>query len=273
MKKCLVWFRNSRYDMKAEEIIIEFAETNKWQEFIDKHSHQTVIVAIKSITELDYVLSQVADCRNIVFLLDHTMKELTTIVQKCIKNNIHYFYDIIVKDWETLNTLLCNNVYSIYISGDLGFDLPTVRKVADRINPNIDIRAILNSASTIYSFFIRPEDIDKYEEYIDTAEVYFPRDNPVIQDSLFNVYFEQKKWTKNISYLLQSSGEFDFPNKYIDDLFAAQRIKCGHKCKKGSDCNICGQIYELSHTIEENREEILNGKRSGTETEDNTDDS
>ena len=68
MKKCLVYFRNSEYDMSAEELIIKFKESDKWQDFLNLHSNQKVIVPIDNANNFEYVLKQIDGLSNLVFI-------------------------------------------------------------------------------------------------------------------------------------------------------------------------------------------------------------
>lgn len=69
----------------------------------------------------------------------------------------------------------------IYITNDLAFDLNTLSKEVHKINNKCQIRVYCNIAqsalvlqeqNSLKSFFIRPEDVDLYEKYIDVLEFY-----------------------------------------------------------------------------------------------------
>ena len=69
MKKCLVYFRNSEYDMSAEELIIKFKESDKWRDFLELHSEQKIIVPIDNANDFEYVLKQIDGLSNLVFII------------------------------------------------------------------------------------------------------------------------------------------------------------------------------------------------------------
>lgn len=72
--------------------------------------------------------------------------------------------------------MINTGVSDIFITNDLGFDLDRVSKVA-KDNKDIQIRCYLN-LSQAYSknntgftdFFIRPEDMNEYSQYINIGE-------------------------------------------------------------------------------------------------------
>ena len=270
MKKCLVYFRNSEYDMSAEELIIKFKESDKWQDFLNLHSNQKVIVPIDNANNFEYVLKQVNNPFNLVFMFSPDMECLNVVTKICKESGVPYFYDTIVKDWETLYQIMNEGVYSVYIGGDLGFDLPLIKKIYSSFDTSI--RVIANSnIKDIYSFFIRPEDLDLYTPYIDVIEMRFPVDKPELRDSLFNIYFKQKKWNLDMSYL--TFDEIKFPNKYMEEIFGVKRLNCHHRCMKGKQCDLCGVLVNFSNTLKEHKEELSNGsKRTEVEGSDNAED-
>lgn len=270
MKKCLVYFRNSQYDMSAEELIIQFKESDRWQDFLNLHSNQKVIVPIDNANNFEYVLKQVNNPFNLVFMFSPNMEYLNVVTKICKESGIPYFYDTIVKDWETLYQIMNEGVYSVYIGGDLGFDLPLIKKIYSSFDTLI--RVIANSnIKDIYSFFIRPEDLELYTPYVDIIEMRFPHDKPELQDNLFNVYFEQKKWNYDISYL--TFDEIKFPNQYMETIFGIKRLNCHHRCMRGKQCDLCGALVNFSNTLNEHKEELLNGsKRTEDKDSDNTED-
>ena len=68
MKKCLRFFRNSKYNYEADELIINYKETDQWRNFLDLHSRQRVIVPIESIEQFDMFISNDLITDNLTFL-------------------------------------------------------------------------------------------------------------------------------------------------------------------------------------------------------------
>ena len=49
---------------------------------------------------------------------------------------------------------------------------------------------------------------------------------------------------------LDENDKIDLDSRYIIPRFAEARVKCGKKCLKGNNCQICERIYELSQSLE-----------------------
>ena len=91
MKKCLVYFRNSEYDMSAEELVIKFKESDKWRDFLELHSEQKIIVPIDNANDFEYVLKQIDGLSNLVFMVNADMEHLDVVTKVCRKGGVPYF--------------------------------------------------------------------------------------------------------------------------------------------------------------------------------------
>ena len=99
----------------------------------------------------------------------------------------------------------------------------------------------------IKKFWIRPEDVEVYGQYIDTIEFF---GTPQQVGVLLKVYKEDKKWfgqLKEIIFGLKS----DLDSRYIVPRFAEQRVSCKKECLKGGKCRICERVVDLSHSLKD----------------------
>ena len=100
-----------------------------------------------------------------------------SLIEKC--DVPYYFYDA-AYSWEDFKYFLSQGVSEIIVSGDLAFDLERVRSIADE--NDIALRAYVNVVQSRHPlsesdlgfkrFFIRPEDMDYYSNFIDVYEFY-----------------------------------------------------------------------------------------------------
>lgn len=151
--------------------------------------------------------------------------------------------------------MLGKHVTDIYIINELGFSLDKLAIAAHklgvklRVYPNVAQTSAFNEMPALKKFFIRPEDIDLYSDYIDTCEFY---NSDKKLETYYKIYKEDKKWFGKLNeIIIDFNSEID--NKYIIPRFAEKRIRCNKSCIKGGYCHRCDRIEELSHTLEQSK--------------------
>ena len=170
---------------------------------------------------------------------------------KIKENNIKFMFSNFVDNYEDLLYYKQVGVSEIYITNDLCFDLYNVRKV---LGNDIKIRCVPNWCQTnrkelnlgIKTFFIRPEDLDKYW-LIDTFELW---GNKSI-DTIYEIYAKDEKWMGQLNEIIIDLDS-DIDNRFIMPQFGDKRMRCNRECLKGGSCQLCDRIEELSHTLKDN---------------------
>ena len=125
---------------------------------------------------------------------------------------------------------------------------------------NIDIRTYCNvcesswdETPSVKTFFIRPEDMELYEKYVDTFEFFIGEYDYYKLNTLYEVYAKTKRWFGKFNEIIVGyEGEED--NRTFAGQFGRRRVNCGKKCSKnipGSFCNICERIADLSLKLQE----------------------
>ena len=133
----------------------------------------------------------------------------------------------------------------IYVVEELGFDLASLQDqgVILRVIPNIaqcyvDGKGIIPE---ITKFWIRPEDTEIYEEYIDVFEFYKLDDVRI--STVYKVY-KNRQWLGDLKDLILDL-DVDINNKTISPHFGRMRTTCRKKCLYGK-CNVCLNIADLA---------------------------
>lgn len=180
-----------------------------------------------------------------------SIKKLHKLIEE--ETSFPYFFDTFVNNWDTLYGYLHKGVSDMYITESLGFELNKVAKVLH--DAGIRIRTFPNVCQTackeipsLKTFFIRPEDVIYYEDYVDTLE-FFGYKNSI--ETVYKVYAIDKKWFGQLKELILGFNE-DFDSRYIIPRFAEKRIRCGKECLKGGYCRICERVKDLSKVLEKN---------------------
>ena len=261
MKSCINWRKSFKYMDQVDQFNIDFKDKKeKLLYFLDTFAtgkQRVNIYITKEITEneIDIVFS-IWDMNkyNIALCIEpFPEEEITTKIEN---NNIPFYYNVYINSWERLNFYVEKGVESVYVYGDLAFDLERVSKFCKQ--RHIRIRCFPNrcqymwdNSDGIKTFFIRPEDISIYHPYIDVLEFY---DSENQQNPLYEIYFHDQKWDGDLREIIKGL-KYKVNSYYIlGSEFARNRISCNRKCIKGSNCNLCQSIVEFANTIENNKQ-------------------
>lgn len=275
MKSCIEWRKNFKYLPQIDQFNIDYKEnkSKKLLEFLDVYAQtQRVNIRVENnvskedieLIEEIYKLGKY----QIALLFDDFLP--TNIGQQEIqKLTIPYFFGRPAITWEEVYFLLNIGVSDIYISNQLGFDLERLVQV---IPMEVQIRCFVNVCQSFWddslglkAFFIRPEDIDLYGEYIDVFEFWKSVDN---QSTLYEIYFHDREWNGNLREIIKGL-KLDINSYYIlGDEWAKRRIGCQKKCLKGKKCELCKRLVEFAKTLEYSKDyevfkrRMIDGERS-----------
>lgn len=263
MKYCVSYSNKSHILDKVDEILIRY-DKNKilelFTQFIPEHQNQRVIIEIRDSTiengesiidKIKKIITIHKENPNLQFdlCISNYNKEILDLLKD---TDLKYFFQIHANNWDRFIGLINANVSDIYITENLAFELNKVAEIAH--SKGIKIRVYPNVAQTswddlddIYKFFIRPEDIETYEDYVDICEFYGLAKEI---DTFYKIYAEDKKWFGDLKEIIIGLNN-SLDSRYIIPRFALHRVKCGKKCLKGSTCQVCNRILELSKSLKE----------------------
>lgn len=233
---------------QADEIRCPVNQLGLIYDFIKEHPDKRYVVTLNTLAEddqlskvmeqVDYIKAVNADytiCCNSMMEVDYL-----------IANGYNAYLNMPITDWETFNIFAYNHkVSDILIDGPLGFQAEDL-KIASN---DVVIRTILNYAD-IYkanSFFIRPEDIELYDEVITVCET--------LSDIIFDIY-KRGVFNQDIHYLVTGLPE-GINNSMISYDFGEHRLNCGQRCMVPSK-HCCWCDTELN--IVRNSTKLLGGK-------------
>lgn len=200
--------------------------------------------------------------------------EIESLINYLRANQIEFFFLNPVSDWETLIYFTSFGVSSLYITDNFGFKIKSIYKYfhTSSIVP-VKIRCLPNIAQSkwgftdITSFFIRPEDVDVYEPYVDTLEIY---DSPFLSipasviDTTVNIY-KEKRWVGLLADLILNytydKEEQDVCSNLLLSSFGSRRLNCGRKCQYKEKCSSC----LISCIIAKSDEKLLLNKNKKSE--------
>ena len=256
MKYCLKWNNRCSSLKDADEISIKYIEDKGLVDFMGKYAEKRIIIRLQSTHFSDSEIAKLVAIRNQFPQYRFTVGIPaidTNLTSRLQERKVPFYILTPVKDWETLNFLVCTlGVTDINISGPLGFELPKVKRFLERFGKDVVVRATPNSIATMFTitcpslqcFFIRPNDIDLYEPYIDVLEF----DGIEHQDTFYKIYAKEKAF---IGKLNQVIYDFDLPidNMGLIPAFGERRIDCGRECLSGGRCKRCMTLANISETM------------------------
>jgi hypothetical protein len=98
----------------------------------------------------------------------------------------------------------------------------------------------------INQFFIRPEDTETYEPFVDVFELWGDSSRLSVT---YEIY-KQQQWLGDIQDLIIGFND-DVPNAGIMEHFAQIRLGCKKKCFQGKKCDICKTMREIALALKE----------------------
>ena len=261
MKYCINYSNKSHIIDKVDEILIRY-DKNKilelFTQFIPAHLNQRVIVQLIEENNIDTIVNNL---KKIISIYNENKDikfdiQLPFYNQKFIEElkdtDLKYFFKAAANSWDKFTSLISQNVSDIYITDELAFELDKVAEIAHknnikvRIYPNV-AQSRWDKLSDILKFFIRPEDIEMYEPYVDVCEFYGDKAQQI--DTYYKIYQEDKKWFGDLQEIIIGLDS-KIDSRYIIPRFAEKRIKCGKDCLKGGKCEMCKRILDLSEQLE-----------------------
>jgi len=176
---------------------------------------------------------------------------------------LRYYFTIPATSWDVLDSLINSGTTDIYISGELGFNIPKVTSILEREGINsrviVDLKQSLDpmeNSNDITSFFIRPEDIEGYAQFINVFEFCNEFVDQTRFEVLYRIYVKEQRWPGPLAALI-TNFQKEVNNKNLLPEFASFRLDCGKRCYQGSGCAICYRLDTLSDILENQKLEII----------------
>lgn len=104
----------------------------------------------------------------------------------------------------------------------------------------------------LYAFWIRPEDIDFYSQYIDVIERY--QDGDTVQnDTYYEIFMIKKEWNGDLGEIISGLKDIHLDSRCFLDTWR-HRAVCGKRCLKGtSPCRICSFMAEMNDSLRKSK--------------------
>ncbi len=237
----------------ADDTIEEFIETNS-----DKHIYinceDIFLFGNKESCEKLKSLKKYPNWTLQIPLKDVLKYSLTTEIDNVNFNackdlcNTYMFTDLIGQ-WEILDFVLSLEPSEVYITNILGFSLERVKNVCH--SKGVKVRAYANIAQAAVSdieaikkFFIRPEDLWAYNDYLDGVELVGDKN----QKTLYEIY-KRGYWYGDLSEIIVGLDD-SLDSRRLPQNFGTLRAVCNKRCITGSRCSVCRSMKQFAKEME-----------------------
>lgn len=264
MSYCIQYSTKFKYfdDERVAEVLVNSStELEEMKKFCEVFPHKTVVlqfndgidaICLRNLIELkksyaNFKALFVNDKRLRTYTREHKEE-----FEHLKENEIPFFFNNYISDWDEVYLLTDLGVSDMYIVENLCFELDKVHELLSE--KNIQVRVFPNVAQSkykydIFSFFIRPEDRELYDEYVDIYEFYGYTDR-YTDNTYFKVYADNEQWLGELGQLIIGL-EDELDSRFVIPKFGEFRIRCGKRCLKGHSCRMCRRVQGLAETLEE----------------------
>ena len=188
------------------------------------------------------------------------------------ENNIPFFFTNFARTKEMVDIMRQMGASSIYIVESLAFDLKALqymREVYDltyRVYPDVaqHTKDLGEYVSSLKKFFIRPEDTEIYENYVDVFEFWRNDDRLSV---IYEIY-KQQQWLGDLQDIIAGLGK-SIDNKTLAPHFGQMRVCCNKVCLEGK-CYLCEEMEKLAERFAEANLEIVKKRKKPERTKEET---
>lgn len=236
------------YLQKCDEIKVMWNDRNIIFDLIEKYPGKTINLCRYLIhsNEDDIDWSEIKKFKTLA--RDNFVFGLTYIdeIIECKAHDIEFYYLEPIRSFRELQGLKLFGAKWAFIDAPLFFQMDKVRAVGlpVRVTANVSVREAFPYADGVPGPWIRPEDVEAYEPYVDTIE--FSRVNLDQERALFRIYAEQKKWPGELGLIVQDINYLG-TNRMIPPDLVEKRLNCGQKCMENGNCHLCWRILDLAN--------------------------
>ena len=234
-----------KYLHKADEIMVEYRDRRAIPDYAKKYPNARI--ALEVTPDTPWEISEIKD----YFIL--TQKRLILClpdirddrIPQLIEAGIPFFWGYTITTFAELHALLRAGVAEVRIGVPLFFECDKLNKfdIPKRVCANVAHEGYLPFMDGIMGSWIRPEDVEQYEDTFDIIEFADCKEHK--EEALYRIYAEQKNWPGRVDMII-TNIETEAYNRMIPEEFAETRKNCGQRCMSGGACRVCHRLLHLA---------------------------
>lgn len=230
---------------KADEIKVQYRDKEQILDFVEKIPDKTIILDIPvQETQLPWETMLMYKEKLDFILALHNLHFAKIIAEQGFK----WYWPYPIVTFDELREVAKLGPCYVLLGAPLCFDLEKVRElgIPVRLTANTAYEPYIPRENGITGRYIRPEDVVKYEKYVDALEFIEP--DLEKEATLLHIYKDNAEWPGNLNLLIKNL-DVDVPNTVLPDEFADRRMNCGQKCKENGRCRFCEVSFNLANSI------------------------
>lgn len=251
MRYCITGRQPKSTLEQADEIKMKYVDQGRMIEYIHDWPNKIFILEITKeimVSDIEWTKwsSLVSENNNIIFALKRLDVD---IVNTCKDLGINFYWDFPITSWYELQGVIALEPCYLFLGAPLCFDLMKVRmmtKIPFRLCPNLAFDSYIPRKDGVCGSWIRPEDVETYEEYVSTLE--FVCMDMEHERTLLHVYKDNKSWPGNLNLLLTNLN-VNVDNRAIPNEVGATRMNCGQRCMASGSCHFCDTAVRFANAI------------------------
>lgn len=247
-----------QYLRKADEIVMEYRDRRALPDYAKKYPDAWFVLEVLPDTPWDF--AEIKDYSilakgKLILCLPNMRDEKIALLKEA---NIPFFWGFTVTTFWELQSLIKTGVSQVRIGAPLFFQSDKLKKfnITKRICANIANEGYLPNVDGIVGPWMRPEDVDLYDDTFDIVEFADCKEHK--EEALYRIYAEQKHWPGPVNMII-TNIDTDAYNRVITEEFAEARKNCGQRCLSGGACRICYRELKLANLelLRKYKEEVL----------------
>lgn len=245
MKFCLRSRLSPRFLAQADEIRVDYRDRAAIPDLYEKYRGKTIILFPPNYNDDPYDWDQITMFNLLCeknFILNCPNISIAVMAKE---HEIRFMLDKEISTYWELSGLEELGAEYAYVGIPLFFDLDGTLNfsIKLRVIPTMAYSDFLPHPDGICGKWIRPEDLDVYEDYIETIE--FEQCDVKREETLFKVYANDKKWSTRLDILIKDLGS-PAVNRMIPPELAEARINCKQHCMKDDKCHLCQNLLKFA---------------------------
>ena len=260
MKYCLSNRVNINYRNKADEIIIPYKDRRAIFDYAKKHPKAALTLEVPPQTQwkIDELKEYSILSKGRLTLCLPEINE--SIIAELKEAGIPYFWGYTVTTFYELDALVECGVSQVRIGAPIFFMTDKLKNygVKKRVAANIAHPGYLPNTKGVIGAWIRPEDVELYEDVFDTIEFLdCPESNK--EEALYRIYAEEKNWPGKVNMIISNIDNDAAYNRMLPRDFTEMRLNCGQGCLAGRSCRACYRHMHLAdRELIKNYAEVMN---------------
>ena len=278
MKYAITYTKNFRHYDEVDEVIFPYKGISDEEGLIEivtntltREDQRAIILVDKYEQSIDDLIPIVRKLKTVHenMIVSLNLDYQHEWIDKLVEAEIPFMFVNFATTVAQIAAMALFGAEEVYLAEDICFMLPKLQLFREidgikfRIFPDI-LQTPRRCASLpqVTNFFIRPEDVDLYEKYVDVIEI-FRKDSR--QSVVYEIY-KQGQWRGPLSDLIIDLTEEINGSSFIPD-FGRARLECGRRCAM-TDCDICTYSVEVGHKMEEAGVAFIKQKKKREVSED-----